>query len=790
MTLAVDVASTYTHTTTGNPTWSHTCTGAERAIIVGVSFNVADGKTITGVTYAGTALTFVGGVTSVNWRTEQWKLSNPASGANNVVVTFSGTATNYSVSGAVSFTGAHQTTASLTGTQATASGTTADPSVAVSSATGEIVVDTMAWEGEVATYTVGAGQTQRWNAAAVNVVEGAASTEAGAGSVTMSWTGGAARWALAGVGVKPSGPTVYNVSSTDSLIMSEPVTKDRTHNELDKFLFADQSLRQKTYTREAPEGFYINDLVLFGTNNVRLSQDGLFFRDSSLFGYEPVYRSGLFFSDASSVSVISSAQPRYSISMELETGSFTDVTSDCLQFTVTRMMADADTPLSVGRGAFIFDNHAKKFSPQNAAGPFYDRLIHNKKVRVQATHAASVHPIFVGYISKISLEPAVGRRTAVIEADDLTAKLQERSITSSVYADLNVSSAVTVVLSLSGVSSSNGLVARIDNTDSTEQFSFYWARDRKVNASLSEIAKFGQYAMFVNREGKFVFINRTGLVTPVVTTYSTYFGFDYSYDDEDIRNQIKLTAQPRRLLTGVQTVAYLTEFISIPASSGVGVWLTYVDPAAINETAPATGLQTVVSSSDYTLGTTAASGSSDLTATASIQVTFFGETAICSVFNGSGTNGYITKLQLRGSSLQKQPMLSARTFDNSSQNVYGERNYTQEDELHASYPYMSGLAEFMLQNYKNPVPDVRISLKNQFPDCLIRELADIVQVTEDNTAVSTTFLIREIEHSVSLERGLEHTMTLGLRGRLQQQYFTLDHQLFGVLDNEIYRLGL
>ena len=89
-------------------------------------------------------------------------------------------------------------------------------SVPVSSATGQLVVDTVGIRqtpsGD-ATLTVGAGQTQRYNLASGtggndNVV-GAGSEEAGAASVTMSWTAassiGARPWAMVAAPLKPSG---------------------------------------------------------------------------------------------------------------------------------------------------------------------------------------------------------------------------------------------------------------------------------------------------------------------------------------------------------------------------------------------------------------------------------------------------------------------------------------------------------------------------------------------------------------------------------------------------------
>jgi len=205
-TLAFDAVSS-SSTDSGAPIeWPHTCTGANRALIVGVLFE--SGATISSVTYNGVALTSIGGATfaGMGTRIEQWKLSAPASGTNYVIVTPSGTSTLLRV-GAVSFAGAHQTTGSLTGTQANNTGVSTTPTVDVSSATGEIVADAMSIaEGLTNAATVGAGQTLRFQDPDTTDVPGGnfqGSTEAGAATVTMSWTSVSVQWGTVGVPVKP-----------------------------------------------------------------------------------------------------------------------------------------------------------------------------------------------------------------------------------------------------------------------------------------------------------------------------------------------------------------------------------------------------------------------------------------------------------------------------------------------------------------------------------------------------------------------------------------------------------
>src|SRR3989454_4121481 len=144
--IAVDSISTASGNTVSTLTWSHTVgSGSNRVLLVDTS-NRDGNKTITGVTYGGTALTrrgFQNGAGNGN-RVEIWSLTAPSPGTANVVVTLSGAVDV--VGGAISFTGVNQTTPF--GTFVSAQGTSASPSVTASSAAGQVVLDTLATDGD------------------------------------------------------------------------------------------------------------------------------------------------------------------------------------------------------------------------------------------------------------------------------------------------------------------------------------------------------------------------------------------------------------------------------------------------------------------------------------------------------------------------------------------------------------------------------------------------------------------------------------------------------------------
>lgn len=200
---AVDSATSDT-TAISSLTFSHDSSGTDRLLLVGVSFNPNQGETVSSVTYNGTALSFVGSATHSNdARIEIWQLVAPDTGTHDVVVTFSAELQYGAVAGAQTFTGVHQTTP--LGTFVGANDISAGPAtVDVSSASNELVFDTVACE-TCTSLTAGAGQTERWNLSwADGSVMGAASTEPGASTVTMSWNlGSSDYWAIGAVPIRP-----------------------------------------------------------------------------------------------------------------------------------------------------------------------------------------------------------------------------------------------------------------------------------------------------------------------------------------------------------------------------------------------------------------------------------------------------------------------------------------------------------------------------------------------------------------------------------------------------------
>ncbi len=474
--------------------------------------------------------------------------------------------------------------------------------------------------------------------------------------------------------------------------------------------------------------------------------------------------------------------PVYTLAVEFVTGSFTNLTSLCLQGQADRQLATLFEPPREGYAMFTLVNEDGRFSPQNSASPYYPNLVPGKALKLEATYSSSTYPLFKGRVTNFSINPQVGDRTVLLEAGDGMNKLVNTFITTSLYVATNARSLFTTLMSASLVSSYS-----VD-ADIADAIPFAWFQDQQVSRAMERITSFGNYSMYEDGAGTLRLRNRVWQqgASSVATYAADGTGFDrleFDLSQESVHNRIKVSGQPRAQRSAVGTVAWLQETVSIPASGHVGFFLDFIDTDDPNTRAPAINVVTPVKSVDWFLNTASGGGGADQTSTGSLQFTLFGESAVCSLFNGTGDTAYVTRFVIRGNSVQEQPALSSEFVSSSSQNVYGRREFALDNDFLSLQSYISGYAEYLLSTRKEPRPDVRFGLRNQFPDVLAREVGDIVSLVESLSAVNSQWQITGLTHEISLDSGLEHATMFTVRYQSDDGWLILDHPVRGKLDS-------
>ena len=475
--------------------------------------------------------------------------------------------------------------------------------------------------------------------------------------------------------------------------------------------------------------------------------------------------------------------PTYIAAIEFVAGSYTSVVSDCLSFNVVRALADPLHELTMGRALVVLDNGTAKYSPNNAASPYYGLLKMGTAIRLQATHSSSTYNLFQGTVEAYRIDPVLGGRRVTLECYDLMRHLKDRSVDTPMLVDYNVSSVFTEVFTRAGLTSAQYAIDRVDDT-----VPFFWVQDRKAVEVMNELLNVGHYYSYVDGGGALRVRSRYFQIEKsVVASYiNDFMGLTYALNTDTVLNQARISGQLRRQATAVQTIAWLREIVTIAASSGIGFFLDYVDPDQPAIGAPANNVVTPVSSTDYYTNTTSDNTGADRTAQTSVTVTKFGESAICSLYNGSADAIYVTRFQLRGNSVQLQPAIAVQSDVASSQTIYGRKTFTLDSPYLGNILYARDYADYMAQKFADPVDQIALTLKNQYPDVLAREVGDLIFITESETAVNTSLSISEIDHTVSLSRGLEHVLRLKVylpQGASAGNVLILDDPVKGKLDS-------
>ena len=142
--VADGAASTGTTVGGTSMTISHTTSGTDRLMLVGVSFGLGSGETVSEVRYNGDLLNFEGARNGPgnDSRIEIWSRLAPDTGTHNVVVTLSAGTHDGATAGVMTFTEVDQATP--LGTFASNAGVSTSASTTVSSAVGELVFGVLA----------------------------------------------------------------------------------------------------------------------------------------------------------------------------------------------------------------------------------------------------------------------------------------------------------------------------------------------------------------------------------------------------------------------------------------------------------------------------------------------------------------------------------------------------------------------------------------------------------------------------------------------------------------------
>lgn len=439
---------------------------------------------------------------------------------------------------------------------------------------------------------------------------------------------------------------------------------------------------------------------------------------------------------------------------------------DVRQMDIDRHVADVFNRQQIGRASVAIENAFGQYSPISGTS----KIDVNQRFTVKAVDGSSIYGLFSGTIDTARVVPGIGNRVIEFSVSD-RAKFFKKVIRTALQINTKTSSMFAVVLSNAGLQESE----RFIDTDMLDDIPFAWLDNISAGEALDRLMRSGAHTMYVDGNGKFHAVNRSAdQRNSSISSHENFFSLDFSLVEAGIVNDAAVTGQPRKLSTGVNTVAWIEDNPQIVAGETLSFFLEFIDPNT-REATRVTSLVTLVASQDYRMFSDENENGTNLTSDAAITVTPFATTALIEVVNNNsdGTLGFLTHFQLRGNTVEKQATFLSRAVVNSSINAYGHQTLKIETNLADKLTFTQNYAEFIVDRHKDPTQQIAFGLKNEFPTQIQLDMLSKVTLVESNTGISGDWVVRGIRDQLAFVQGTEHIRTFEVE-KSSLPFFILD----------------
>lgn len=281
----------------------------------------------------------------------------------------------------------------------------------------------------------------------------------------------------------------------------------------------------------------------------------------------------------------------------------------------------------------------------------------------------------------------------------------------------------------------------------------------KVLAELNKIALSEQGYIFVKgdaSQGGTLTFQQRGARTADTTTHLAFD--DDMYRDglrtlggrDDVYKTVQVIVHPTRVDASATTVLFALTTTSTYVKAGETIdtiFGPYRNPDT-NEACGGTAMVSPAATTDYTMNTAEDGSGTDLTASFTVSASYTGQGVRYTITNGSGSDGYITKLQARGKGVYRVDAITEKSVTGS----YGDRVLTIDMPYQSSPNTGSKVATYLATLLASPVARVRAVrfLANHsdafLAAAILREPGDRIAITETVTGLDAAlFVIQRVK---------------------------------------------
>ena len=383
---------------------------------------------------------------------------------------------------------------------------------------------------------------------------------------------------------------------------------------------------------------------------------------------------------------------------------------------------------SIGEVIIYLDNEDGRYDAYNSSSPLYPNVLPGKKIRIKVQQGGVSKSLFAGKISNII--PKEQTKQVMIRAVDGLQELGDQEIHVDLQSARRIDLAIGDVLDAMGWPEDWG--RNLDNTP--DYIPYFWSDGQSGRQIIRDLMDVSLGVFFVAGDGMATFRNRYRNDTPTISLDQEYLGPYPSLQQpwDVIFNRITLKVYPRTQESSAE-LWRLSNKPSLSAGESIEIW---ADFGYDGQTVPASSLETIEATTDYTFNAAEDGGGANLTGDLSVSVTRFAQTAKLTVSNTGSSTGYITLLRLRGVAVTAGT-LKVVSEDTDSKALYGLRDLIIDNNWLQEINNAEALAIFLLSVLKSPSEYPAISLTNRF-DYQFPELFEYVNLSIPAKSISHT----------------------------------------------------
>ena len=437
-------------------------------------------------------------------------------------------------------------------------------------------------------------------------------------------------------------------------------------------------------------------------------------------------------------------------------------------------------PVKTGSYIITLDNSDGRYNPYNQDSPLYPNVSYGvyAKISVRDISADVIYPVFVGIISDIKLSGYGTGAKARVYIKGLAVRLRENVARVPLSQDLEPSAAIGKVLDAIDYPSRFGtnLTANADN------IKYFWASGNKsAQSTINDITSSFMGYFFIGNDGKATYVPRTSIVDS---------GIEFNQNDllkdiglpssfENNKNVVRIKAHPRTIAgTGIiwQLIGD-TPAVQVGNVNSETIWANYT----YNDVpCPADNVAQPVAATDFLINSQSDGGGTDLTASCTVTLTDFGDTAKLVVTNNSSQVGYIIKLQIKGDAIYEQNnadiVYPADSMPDDPRELFLDLIWQQD--LNVAKDFSDLLGAF----FSNQTAFIEIQIDNRPQLQYSNDLFDIVTVNIAYLGLTgISFRVAGIEHKSKTENCQSVLTTLYLEPYISfENYWLFPIANFGI----------